>query len=127
MVLADNDARYVDANPAACALFGLARDQLVGRPISDFAAPGHPHAVGWRHFLAAGRLRGTFPLLRPDGETRLLEGTSVANIVPGLHLCVLRELSERAARSSRRKAFGAIVESSGDAIFSVALDGTITS
>src|SRR5690349_12134132 len=33
LLLADDDGRYVDANPAACELFGVPREQLIGSKI----------------------------------------------------------------------------------------------
>ncbi|MDB4937020.1 MAG: histidine kinase [Labilithrix sp.] len=95
MLLCDDRGRSVDANPAACKLFGLAYHSLLGRSIAELAAPGYAPAVEWNAFLAQGSLRGDFPLLRPDGERRELEFSAVANVIPGLHLSVLRDVTER--------------------------------
>jgi PAS domain S-box-containing protein len=97
MLIADNEGRYVDANPAACELFGSSREALIGRRIADFTDPGPSHADGWRTFLEVGSLRGEFPLIRTDGARRDLEYSAVANVLPGLHLSVLRDVTERRA------------------------------
>jgi PAS domain S-box-containing protein len=94
MLLADDDGKYVDANPAACMLFGVGRDALLGRTIKEFAAPDYATADEWKAFGDQGRLRGLFPLLRPGGERRTLEYSAVANVLPGLHLSVLRDVTE---------------------------------
>lgn len=96
MLIADDNGSYVDANPAACVLFGLEKPELLGRRIADFTAPEHDSGR-WQTFLSEGRLRGEFPLLRLDGERRDLEYSSVANVLPGLHLSILRDITERKA------------------------------
>jgi len=97
LLLADDRGRYVDANPAACELFGLTRDQLLGRSIVEFAAPGYDAAASYRGLQEHGRMRGEFPLVRLDGTRRVLEYNATANVVPGLHLSSLRDVTERLA------------------------------
>jgi two-component system cell cycle sensor histidine kinase/response regulator CckA len=94
MLLADDNGRYVEANPAACVLFGLTREELLGRRVSEFAAPGYRPDEVWRRFSEQGRLRGRFPLVRPDGEQRELDFSAVTNVLPGLHLSILRDVTE---------------------------------
>jgi two-component system cell cycle sensor histidine kinase/response regulator CckA len=126
LLLANDDGVYVDANPAACELFGLSRERLVGSRLSQFTPPGYEHQAAWRNFLQVGRLRGRFPLLRPDGGLRQLDFSATAHILPGLHLSVLRDVTEqeRAEQSLKaseakfrtvvEKCLGAITLSRGD-------------
>ncbi len=95
MLLADDQGRYVDANPAACALFGLGLEQLVGRSAADFAGKEYDLDGAGRALHEKGVLRGRFPLVRPDGVKRTLDLSAVANVVPGLHLSVWRDITER--------------------------------
>jgi PAS domain S-box-containing protein len=95
LVIVDDHGRYVDANPAACALFGLPRARLLGRPVADFAAPGTDAERLWQRFRAQGQLAGDFRLRRPDGTTRDVEYRATANFLPGRHLAILRDVSER--------------------------------
>src|SRR5581483_7912203 len=66
MLLADDEGRYVDANPAACELFGLPRERLLGRAIADFAAAEYDMSA-WEVFRTRGSLCGRFPPVRADG------------------------------------------------------------
>jgi len=104
MLLADDNGKYLDANPAACTLFGLPRYALIGRSIREFAAPDYATSDEWKSFGAQGWHRGLFPLVRPDGQRRTLEYCAVANVLPGLHLSVLRDVTEsKAAEEALRK------------------------
>jgi len=97
LVLADDDGDYLDVNRAACDLYGLAEDELVGRNVADFAPPGYDVAAAWDTFLETGTLTGEFPLVRPDGDTRVTDFVATADIAPGLHLSALRDITERRA------------------------------
>ncbi|WP_276252028.1 PAS domain-containing protein [Haloarcula rara] len=97
LVLADDEGTYVDVNQAACDLYGLDEDELVGRNVADFSPPGYDVAAAWAAFIETGTLRGEFPLVRPDGETRVTDFVATANIAPGLHLSALRDITERKA------------------------------
>ena len=96
-LIADNHARYVEANPAACKLLGCSRDYIVGRYIQDFVPPAQRPAVeqAWGRFLAAGQQRGLITLSLPDGTSKEVEYAAKANIGPGLHLSILRDITEQ--------------------------------
>ncbi|MBA3841127.1 MAG: response regulator [Actinobacteria bacterium] len=97
LLLADDDRVYIDANPAACRLLGLTHAELVGRRIEDFAEPAASADViaGWNAFIADGRQEGQMTLLRPDGESRLADFRATANVKDGLHLSILRDITEQ--------------------------------
>lgn len=103
VVLADDSGRYLDANPAACTLFGLSREQLAGRSILDFAPPGTGAQVkeAWREFLRSGDQSGEFLLHRPDGTLRILEYHAKTSVRPGVHLSILQDVTERRRAQER--------------------------
>jgi len=95
ILIADDAGTYLDANPAACKLFGLPREELLGCNISNFAEPGLNFAEAWCSFLEQGRITGEFRLLCPDGTVRETEFAATANILPHRHLSVLRDVTKR--------------------------------
>lgn len=97
MVVVDDDGNYLDANPSACALFGIAKAEMLKRNMSEFVEPAHEPEVLqlWRGFIEAGEQAGEFRLRRPDGTGRLLEYRAKANILPHRHFSVLRDITER--------------------------------
>lgn len=98
VVVADDEGRYVDANPAATELFGCPRAELVGRHISEFTSERYDFEAGWQAFLEAGEFRGQFDIVRAQGDVRITEATSIANVTPGEHLAVFRDVSEQVTR-----------------------------
>jgi len=95
MLIADEEGRWLEANPAASALFGAPREGLLGRSSSDFPITG-ADVEGFRGaFRKEGRLGGEFRLARPDGTVRDVEYRATADILPGRHLAVLRDITER--------------------------------
>jgi PAS domain S-box-containing protein len=94
MLIADDEGRYVDANPAACELLGLCKAEVLGCRISDFAEPHFDFVEAWCSFLEQGLVTGEFRLLRPDGTVREVQYASTANFLPHRHLAVLRDITQ---------------------------------
>jgi PAS domain S-box-containing protein len=97
-ILIANDAgEYVGANDAACNLFGVSLEELLGARVEDFVEPAERHQtrLAWQSFLEQGEQEGEFPLYRPDGEMRDLEFKARAGFLPGRHLSVIRDVTER--------------------------------
>ncbi|MFL5312411.1 MAG: ATP-binding protein [Myxococcales bacterium] len=95
MLIADDERRYVEVNPAACELFGMAAEQLRGRRIDEFSDAQFDVEVAWLAFLENGALEGEFPLRRPDGTVRIVDFRARAHIAPHRHLSILRDVTER--------------------------------
>jgi PAS domain S-box-containing protein len=97
LCLADDDGVYTDVNAAAAELFGAPQAELVGRSIDEFATEDFDFDAAWATFLEEGEMRGQFELQRPDGETRVVEFAANADILPGVHLSALRDVTDREA------------------------------
>ncbi|MEO5819752.1 MAG: ATP-binding protein [Vicinamibacteraceae bacterium] len=119
LVIADDQTHSVAANSVALALLGTTQDVLSRDGLASFAPAlaGQPSAPG------AGVARGAtdaFQLCRSDGTMRDVE-LSAANILPGQHLSVLRDVTGRKAAERRgaeaQDRFAAIFANSPTAMF----------
>jgi len=97
ILIASDTGEYIAANDAACELFGVSLDELLGAKVEDFVKPGEVRQtrLAWEAFLEQGEQGGEFSLYRSNGETRDLEFKAKAGFVPGRHLSVLRDVTER--------------------------------
>jgi PAS domain S-box-containing protein len=94
MLLANDLGNIVDANRSACELFGVTREWLLSRNIVELLAHGPLDTpIAWPRFVREGRTEGNFRIVRSNAETRDLDVRATANIIPGLHLGVLRDVT----------------------------------
>lgn len=97
ILIADDTGRYVDANPAACALLGYSHAELLRLSVWELtpASVREQAETLWREFGASGQQSGKFVLQRQDGALVEVEHRAVADFLPGLHLSILRDITER--------------------------------
>jgi PAS domain S-box-containing protein len=91
VLIANDHARYIDANAAAASLTGYSRAELLTMDLSQLAPDG-AGAMGsklWRVFLKRGRMRGIFTLRKKDGTIVRARYVAVANVLPGIHVSAL--------------------------------------
>ncbi len=129
VLLADDQARYVDANPAACKLLGYDREELLRLGVFDITPMpnGEVGRSAWAAFVRDGHQAGEYTLTRRDGSTAVVEYRAVANVQPGLHLSVLRDVTDRkrteeALRESERR-FRTLATNAPVGIFQTDPDG----
>lgn len=120
IVIFDSDGVYTKVNEQAADLFGLSREELVGKTFADFAPDGYDFEAALSDLQQAGQDRDTVTLVRPDGTERFVECTASTDIIPGQNLAILRDITERRRRERR---FQALVEQSNDIISIVDADG----
>ena len=91
VLVADDQRRYVTANPAACRLLGRTREELLASRVGDFVPEARRKEVDaqWRGFLRDGSQSGVFEFELPDGETRSVHFKAIANFVPGMHFSLI--------------------------------------
>jgi diguanylate cyclase (GGDEF)-like protein/PAS domain S-box-containing protein len=111
ILLADNDGRYLDGNPAALQLLGLGRDDLLSLRISDVVVAGSATVdETWSSFLDERRSRGVIQVRRADGRVRTVSYSAVADIQPGVHLSVLSDITDERASQERQGELRTLME-----------------
>ncbi len=102
IVLFDDHGLFLDLNLAACELYGWAREELVGRPFRVVLSREDeaPTRADLERLKREGRRSGVLRMQRRDHSIVEVEARAVADIVPGVHMAVLRDLRER--RESER-------------------------
>jgi two-component system cell cycle sensor histidine kinase/response regulator CckA len=95
MVILDDEGRCVDANAAACELFGRTHDELLQLGVADMTEDVEGTRARWAELQATGAIRGELSIVRPDGTLREIEYATKANVRPGRHLSVARDVTER--------------------------------
>ena len=88
-------------------LLGLPREEIIGRPVDDFAPPGIKPQISqlWRALREQGEQEGTLQLVGPDGNPREVEYTAKGNVLPVRHVLVLRDKTAAAERARMPAAF----------------------
>ena len=122
MLIADDDGQYLEVNHQAGELFGVAASSLLGRSIDEFLPESFDFKSAWETFEATDRMHGTIPLVRPDGAERIAEYTAKRNIVPGQHLSILRDVTERERSKQELELADTVFENVQDAVFLIEVD-----
>jgi PAS domain S-box-containing protein len=95
IVLFDDDFRIVRANPACAAMLGVAAEQLIGRSLREWVPetlrPQVEH--GFDELTAVGNHRGRIILPRAGRDELELEYVSQADVLPGRHVVVVRDVT----------------------------------
>jgi two-component system, cell cycle sensor histidine kinase and response regulator CckA len=94
----DSERRFLFVNDAACRFYERSREQLLGSRLDDLIGRERAEA-DWAAFLtdervAEGMLEHVWDGVQ-DGERRVLEVRSHPEFLPGRHLFVLRDITER--------------------------------
>ncbi len=98
IAIADNRGNYIEVNPAACELFGLSADELLSKHIADFMPPKFDFELAWQTFQEKGQLTEEIQIVLPDGTVRDIEFAAKTNVLPGQHLSIIRDITERKER-----------------------------
>jgi PAS domain S-box-containing protein len=95
LLITDDEGRIVDTNAEATAVFGLDRKQLLGRSLREFLPEAFDFDGEWHQFQTDTERRDTVTIHGADGVDRTVEYTGAANVVPGQHLFVARDVTAR--------------------------------
>jgi hypothetical protein len=129
IMIVDNNGKYIDVNESLCHILKTPREKLIGSHFSEYML-GERIADAQKAFTALeekGFFRGDFPMRAGDGSVVELTWSSRANFMPGLHVCMARDVTERkqaeeALRVSEER-YRELLENANDIIYSHDLQG----
>lgn len=104
ILILDNQGVCLDANPAAFALLGTPAAELLGHSFGQFYVNSQQFPQQWQVFLESGTQRGQVRLFRRDGSTISVRFTASANHLPGRHMMILCDITERLEAEDRSRA-----------------------
>ncbi|GAA3039399.1 SpoIIE family protein phosphatase [Actinokineospora globicatena] len=101
--IVDHQLRYVEVNPAGCALFGATREQILGRTVRDFLAEYElDRLAALQHRLAQGEVTTeVWDVRRGDGEMIALE--LAAQVTPTGMQAIGRDVTARRRAEAERE------------------------
>jgi PAS domain S-box-containing protein len=95
ILIVDDTGDCLDANPAATAILRLPGNELIGQNVSRFLEDAGEFAQGWKSFLQQKNHRGCTKLIAGDHTTVFVAFTATAQYLPGRHLLILCDVTER--------------------------------
>jgi PAS domain S-box-containing protein len=128
MLLVDDHGQCVDVNVSAASLLGYSRKELLQLNIQAITLPDRPATEeAWRGFPKKGVLAGECHLLRRDGTVHEAEFRAIADILPGLHLAVMRDISARKQIEQTIRQQAQILDQVDESIISTDTEMRVTS
>ena len=98
VVVVDSDRRFVSVNDAACRFYERPREELIGKRLDDLIGQERAER-DWEDFLSEERVaKGMLEDVwegDQEGSPRMLEVRSHPEFLPGRHLFVMRDVTER--------------------------------
>jgi PAS domain S-box-containing protein len=95
ILILDNEAKCLDVNPAAASILRISRDELIGKNIRTFLRSAETFTKDWEGFLRRNGQRGRTELITKDGTATVVDFSAAANYLPGRHLFILCDVTER--------------------------------
>ncbi len=124
IVVVDAEGRFVTVNARASDLFGMSREKLLGRSVFEFAADHDDARERWLGFDRGGAAEGVWEIVR-RGERRALEYRAAAGVMPGRHVAICRDITERRRIEALHQWLVSIVEATDDAIIGADCEGRV--
>jgi PAS domain S-box-containing protein len=94
ILIVDNAGDCLDANPAATVILRSPANKLIGQNIGRFL-DGSVFDETWNAFRRKQNHRGRAQLIGADGTTLFVDFTATANYLPGRHVLILCDVTER--------------------------------
>ncbi len=100
ILLADDAGNYIQVNPAAAKMLGYSEDELLTKSAAQIVSSNNTIGL-WSTFLDDRRQVGTIELIRKDGAAVICDYNAVSAILPGVHLSVLTDITEKVLSQER--------------------------
>lgn len=117
LVIVDDDGQTLRVNESATNLIGLPKQDILGRSFDEFTVDSFDFRELSRDDRDSGLQRETATLVRPDGSERIVECSVTNDIVPGMHLIVCRNITERKEREEELERAEMVFQNTQDALF----------
>ncbi|MGZ4816654.1 MAG: PAS domain S-box protein, partial [Terriglobales bacterium] len=95
MIILNDQWIYEQANEAACKIFGINREGIVGKEHGSIMNSTIDVSTFRQQALKLGHFMTEADFVRTDGEVRKIEVSITTNFQPDHHLIILRDVSER--------------------------------
>jgi PAS domain S-box-containing protein len=95
ILIANSEGNCLDANPAAAGILRCSLSELMGKNVGHFLADTGAFTREWSVFLQNKNQRGRARLIAGDGTQVCVDFTATANYLPGRHLLILCDVTER--------------------------------
>lgn len=122
ILLSDNDGVCIDLNNATLEMLGYKQDEFQHCSIGQFLELPEetPFSVVWKNFLNGEILNGTMKVRRRDGSFMIGSFNAKPNILPGVHMCVITDITDRIEKEQEllasERRFKALVQEGADLI-----------
>ena len=130
MVITNDEGRILEANPAAAEIYSLEVNALLGRSIQEFFPEEFAFETEWEAFQSGETARDAVTIVDVEGTEHMIEYAGTRDVVPGHHLFIARDITERREREAELAAtterLESIVASVPTPIFAVDTAGQIT-
>ena len=132
ILLADDNGKYVAVNDAATYIFGYSEAEFLQLNVDDLLLP-HPEisfSEIWEDFKSSESSSGHMDLRTKHGKTISVSYKANPNVLPGLHLSVITDITETTKKELELKAserrFKALVQEGSDLISIINEKGEFT-
>ncbi|MDB4992612.1 MAG: sensor histidine kinase, partial [Myxococcaceae bacterium] len=126
--IVDNDRRIVAASDSASRLLRVPRGSFVGRQITEFipdADDPRGHLERWACIQRGECVRSEVILSRENGERFPAELVTTPNVLPGIHVTVFRDISERRERELLSERYELLARHTNDIVLFIDEHGRI--
>jgi two-component system cell cycle sensor histidine kinase/response regulator CckA len=101
MLILDDQRRIIEANPAACVLFGVPSEAVVEHALDGLILDAESLAAAWREVLALGEAQREHRVRARSGGVRVVECSYRARVHGHRHLCIARDITDRRVMEER--------------------------